>query len=49
MPGACSSSLRCRMVCVTRSTTSSHHSLSIVYDDDDDDDDDNFIHVSIIK
>ena len=31
MPGACSSSLRCHMVCVTRSTTPSHHSLSIIY------------------
>ena len=28
MPGDCSSSLRCRMVCVTRP---SHHSLSIIY------------------
>ena len=28
MPGA---GLRCRMVCVTRSTTPSHHSLSIIY------------------
>ena len=31
MPGACSSSLRCRMVCITCSTTPSHHSLSIIY------------------
>ena len=31
MPGACSSSFRCRMVCITRSTTPSHHSLLIIY------------------
>ena len=31
MPGACSSSLCCCMVCVTCSTTPSHHSLSIIY------------------
>jgi len=31
MPDACSSSLPCRMVCVTRSTTPSHHALSIIY------------------